>query len=117
MDEATFDNLTHLIVESLLMFEELNETKVANKLVYFGANGMIIFQGLKPDVTTQLMQKHIPFVNGVHYMTHHTNLVVQTFSGLTLVANIKTLLIGMYNFFAHNPNQALEASKLIKLLE
>jgi hypothetical protein len=81
------------------MFEKLNETKVANKLVCFGANGMIIFQGLKPDVTTQLMQKHIPFVSGVHYMTQHTNPVVQTLSGLTLVVKIKTLFIGIYNFF------------------
>jgi len=80
MDEATFDNLTHLIVENLTMFEGLNETKVANKFVYFGANEVIVFQGLKPDVTTQLMQKHVPFVNGVHCMTHHTNLIVQTLS-------------------------------------
>jgi hypothetical protein len=117
MDEATFDNLTHLILEILIMFEGLNETKVANKLVCFGANGVIVFQGLKPNVTTQLMQKHVPFVSGVHCMTHHTNIVVQTLSGLTLVAKIKTSLVGMYNFFAHNPNQALEASKLNKLLE
>jgi hypothetical protein len=52
MDEATFDNLTHLIVKNLVMFEGLNETKVANKLVYFGAKGVIIFQGLDPNVTT-----------------------------------------------------------------
>jgi len=71
MNEATFDNLTHLIVECLVMFEKLNEPKVANKLVCFGANGMIIFQGLKPNVTTQLMQKHIPFVSGVHCDTPH----------------------------------------------
>jgi hypothetical protein len=50
-------------------------------------------------------------------MTHHTNLVVQTLSSLTLVAKIEALLVGMYNFFAHNPNWALEASQLTKLLE
>jgi hypothetical protein len=57
------------------------------------------------------------FVSGVHCMTHHTNLVVQTLSSLTLVAKIEALLVGMYNFFAHNPNWALEASQLTKLLE
>jgi hypothetical protein len=117
MDEATFGNLTHLIVEILVMFEGLNKTKVANKLVCFGANGMIIFHGFKPDVTTQLMPKHVLFMSTVHYMTHHTNIVVQTLNGLTLVVKIETLLVGMYNFFAHNPNRALEASKLTKLLE
>jgi hypothetical protein len=104
MDEATFDNLAHLIVESLVMFEGLNETKVANKLVCLWANRVILFQGFKPDVTTQLMQKHVPFVSGVHFMTHHTNLVVQTFNGLTLVAKIETLFTSMYNFFTHNTN-------------
>jgi hypothetical protein len=88
MDETTFDNLTHLIMENLIMFEGLNETKVANKLVCFGANGVIVFQGFKPNVTTQLMQKHVPFMSSVHCMTHHTNLVVQTFSNLTLLAKI-----------------------------
>jgi hypothetical protein len=43
--------------------------------------------------------KHVPFVSGVHFMAHCTNLAIQTFSGLTLVAKIETLLVGMYNFF------------------
>ncbi len=63
------------------------------------------------------MQKHAPFVNNVHFMAHCTNLVIQTFSGLTLVAKIETLLVGMYNFFTHSIKQALEASKLVELLE
>jgi hypothetical protein len=104
-------------VESLVKFGGLIETKVANTLVCFGANKMTIFQGLKFGVTTQLMHKHALFVSNVHVMAHCTNLVVQTFSGLTLVTKIETLLIGMYNFFTHSPKRALEASKLIELLE
>ncbi len=104
-------------MQNLVKFGGLNETKVANTLVCFGANEVTIFQGLKFGVTTQLMHKHAPFVNGVHFMAHHTNLVVQTFNGLTLVAKIETLLVGMYNFFTHSPKQALEASKLVELLE
>jgi len=104
-------------VESLAKFGGLNETKVANTLVCFGANKLTIFQGFKFGVTTQLMHKHAPFVSSVHFMAHCTNMVVQTFSGLTLVAKIETLLVGMYNFFTHSLKWALEASKLIEILE
>ncbi len=89
-------------MQSLIKFGRLNETKVCNTLVCFGANEITIFQGLKFGVTTQLMHKHAPFVSGVHFMAHCTNLAIQTFSGLTLVAKIETLLVGMYNFFTHS---------------
>jgi hypothetical protein len=52
IDGATFDNLTNLIMENLIKFGGLNERKVANKLVYFGVDGMIVFQGFKFGVTT-----------------------------------------------------------------
>lgn len=85
-------------MQNLVKFGGLNETKVCNTLVYFGANEVRIFQGLKFGVTTQLMHKHVPFVSNVHFMAHCTNLAIQTFSGLTLVAKI-------------------EASNLVELLE
>jgi hypothetical protein len=52
IDGATFDNLTRLIVENLVKFGGLTETKMTNKLVCYGANGMTIFQSLKSIVTT-----------------------------------------------------------------
>jgi hypothetical protein len=104
-------------VESLIKFGRLNETKVANTLVCFGANEVTIFQGLKFGVTTQLMHKHVFFVNNVHFMAPRTSLAIQTFNSLTLVAKIETLFVGMYNFFTHSPKHAFEASKLVELLE
>jgi hypothetical protein len=50
----------------------MNKTKVANKLVCFEVYGMTTFQGVKFNVTTKLMQKHIPFVSNVNNMAHHT---------------------------------------------
>ncbi len=47
VDGATFDNLTSLIVKSLMEFGGLSETNLANKLVCFGVDGIIIFQGVK----------------------------------------------------------------------
>jgi hypothetical protein len=37
------------------------------------------------------MHKNVLCVNDVHYMVHHTNLIVQTLSDLNLVTNIKSL--------------------------
>jgi hypothetical protein len=42
VDGAIFNNLTSLIMNSLMEFGGLNETNLANKLVYFGANGATI---------------------------------------------------------------------------
>jgi hypothetical protein len=102
-------------VESIVKFGRLNETKVANTLVCFGANKVTKFQGLKFGVTTQLMYKDVPFVSGMHFMARHTNLVVQTSTSLTLMANIETLFLGVYNFFTHSLKRALEASKPVEL--
>jgi hypothetical protein len=45
-------------------------------LVYFGANGITVSQGVKNGVIAQIMQKHAPFVSGVRCMAHHTNLSI-----------------------------------------
>jgi hypothetical protein len=66
MDGATFNNLTSIIVQSLVGFEGMTKIDMVNKLMHFGANGSTIFQGVKMSVTTQLVQKHIPFVSNVN---------------------------------------------------
>ncbi len=76
VDEVAFNNSTSLIVKILMEFGGLNEKDLANKLVCFGANGVIVFQGVKNGVIAQIMQKHAPFVSGVHCMAHRTNPVI-----------------------------------------
>jgi hypothetical protein len=117
LDGATFANLTKLIMQSLVEFGSMTKTNVANKLVCFGTDGVIIFQGLKNGVTTKMMQNHVPFMSGVHYMAHCTNLAIQTLSNLSLVGKIKNFFTSMHIYFAHNPKHPLEASKLAELLE
>jgi hypothetical protein len=70
----------------------LFEGDLAAKLVSFGADGVIVCQGLKTRVIVQLIKKHGPFVIGIHYMAHRCNLVMQLFFSLPLVAKIKGLL-------------------------
>jgi hypothetical protein len=95
----------------------LNEGDIARKLIYFGANGVIIFHGVKSVVPSQLVHKHAPFVSSVHYMLHHTNLVVQSLNMLSSASKIESMLASIYNYFAHSPKRHLEANKLIKFLE
>jgi hypothetical protein len=53
---------------------------LASKLIYFGVNDIISFESLKIGVNVQMTQKHSPFMMGIHHMTHHYNLAIQTLS-------------------------------------
>jgi hypothetical protein len=117
LDGATSTNLTKFIMQNLVEFGSMIEIDLANKLVCFGADGMIVFQGLKNGVTTKLMQNHAPFVSGVHCMAHCTNLAVQTLNNFSLVGKIEIFFASMHNYFAHNPKRHLEANKLAELFE
>ncbi len=55
MEVNTDDKLTIIITENLVKFEDLIEIELAQKLVFFKDDGVIIFQGVKTRVTTQLM--------------------------------------------------------------
>jgi hypothetical protein len=46
------------------------ETNIVNKVVCFGANYVVVFQGLKTSVIIQLVSKHCPFVVRIHCMAH-----------------------------------------------
>jgi hypothetical protein len=47
-------------------------------LIYFGANGVNVFEGTKNGVTKKIKENYAPHSIGVHCMAHRTNLVVQT---------------------------------------
>ncbi len=91
MDGGTFDNFTNVNIRSVIVFGGMLKIDLTNKVVYFGANGVSIFQSLKMNVFVQLINKHCPF--------HKCNLNVKTLSSLTLVAKIETLLACMYIFY------------------
>jgi hypothetical protein len=89
VEGGTSNNFTNAIVRFLINLGGLSMIDVVNKAACFGAIGVTNFQGLKIDVTIQLMNKHNPFFVGIHCMAHRCNLVMQTFSSLFLVAKIE----------------------------
>jgi hypothetical protein len=102
--------LTSLVIQSLVEHGGLNDAHIAKKLICFGANGVMVFHGVKSGVT-------IPFVSTVHYKAHCTNLVVQSLNKLNLVSKIKFMFTSIYNYFVHSLKRHLEVSKLVEFLE
>ncbi len=76
LDGGMFDNLIVVIIHSLVIFGGMLETNIANKVLCFGVDNVIVFQGLKTGVIVQLINKHYPFIVRIHRMTHQCNLVV-----------------------------------------
>ncbi len=64
------DNLTLLIMDSLMTQGGLKEEKLVARLVFFGVNGVNTFQGFKFGVIVQIQCQYAPFVIGVHCMAH-----------------------------------------------
>jgi hypothetical protein len=70
VDECTYDNLTLVIIFSLVIFDGMPKANIANKVVCFEVNGVTVFQGLKISVTIQMDNKHcIFFVRNLLYDT------------------------------------------------
>lgn len=59
---ATSNNFIVMIIHFLIVFGGLLKMDIANKVVYFKADIVIVFQGLKTSVTIQLMAKHNPYI-------------------------------------------------------
>jgi len=118
VDKNTSNNLTIIIVCFLINLGGLSVVDVTNMVVCFGANGVTVFQGLKTCVTFQLiMNKHSPFIVGIHCMAHRWNLVVQIFSSLSLVVKIEALLSTTYTYYNQSPKRHFEHPKLVEMIE
>jgi hypothetical protein len=76
-------------MNSLMTQGGLKEKELVTKLICFGVDGVSTFQGLKFGVIVQIQHQYSPFVIGVRCIVHWINLVVQTFSNLLLVFELK----------------------------
>ncbi len=73
---STFDKLTFVIICYFSNFGGMSKIDIANKVVYFGVDNVTIFQGLKTNVIVQLVNKHCPFVLGIHCVAHQCNFTI-----------------------------------------
>jgi hypothetical protein len=70
----------------------LSRDEPSNKVVIFVIDDASIFQGICIGVNVQLTNKDNPFVIGIHYMSHCTNLAMQTLLKLVIMQKMKGLL-------------------------
>ncbi len=76
VDGATSDDIKRILVDVMVLYGYLTQESVASKLITFGTNGVSVFQGVITSVTIQLKDQTTPFMTGMHYMSHRTNLVL-----------------------------------------
>ncbi|KAG0594314.1 hypothetical protein M758_UG065900 [Ceratodon purpureus] len=93
--------------------------QIAYKCDSFGADGVSVFQGSQTGVTTQLKEKHAPFMLGVHCIAHRKNLAVQPISNLPIVAKLASLCQAMYAYFSDPLRRVLGEYKtlIVKICE
>ncbi len=91
---------------------------IAKKLIYFRVNDINVFQGTRTSITKQIHDHYVPNKYlGIHCMTHHTNLAMQTLSNLPLVIYLENLLQTLHSYFAHSLKKHLKFTKFIEILE
>lgn len=79
VSDDTFDNLTKVILNSLLVYGGLIVQEINDKLIYCGSYGVVVFINVHSGMTTQIYKKVIPFMLVVHNIAHWTNLIMQTY--------------------------------------
>ncbi len=76
VDGGTFDNLIAVTICFLIIFDGMLEINIANKVLCFGVDTVIIFQCLKTGVIVHPINKHYPFIVRFIYIVHRCNIVV-----------------------------------------
>ncbi len=109
---ATLNNIKVIILNAMGRYVGFTNEAIASKLVYLGCNGDYVFQGIWIGVFIQTWEQIAPYLIGVHYVTHQTNLVILVLSKLSLVACIEGMLQSLYIL-----KKVLEFVTLVKILE
>jgi hypothetical protein len=109
VDGATSNNLKHILVDTMVLFGDLNKDNIAYKLITFGVGGVSVFQAVRIGVIVHLKNQNVPFMIGVHCMSHRINLVIQTLSKLSIVEKMKMCYRG-YMHISHIFQKNLRSS-------
>jgi len=108
IDGSCFNNLTKVIMVTLLKGGGLMKENLSKKFLCFGIDGVNVFQGGKTRVTKQIKDSWAPFSMGVHCVVRRTNLIVQSLADLVFKVWIKMFMQNIYVYFNHLPKQHLE---------
>ena len=90
---------------------------IAARLVCFEADGASVFQGCRSGIMQQLRDQDAPFLLGVHYMAHCTNLAMEPLSNLHVVSKLESLCQNLYTYFTMSSKKHLEFHKIADIVE
>ncbi len=85
------DMISHSVKFSLNV-GGLIKVEMPSKLLWFGASGVIIFQGTWSGFIVQTQDFHIHFLMGIYCMANRTNLAIYTIFGLPMETHLEDLL-------------------------
>ena len=105
------------MIDALREFGGLSIEQIWEKLLFFGADGVAIFHGVRGGVIVQLQREFAPFLVKVHYSSHKTNLAMHVISKTAIVSKAKALLSPLHMYFSKSPKKFLEFAKLAKIME
>jgi hypothetical protein len=60
VDGVGANNMTRLITKTLITPGALSEDDMAQKLVSFGSNGVVMFQGIHTNVIVEIQEEYAP---------------------------------------------------------
>ncbi len=86
------NDLTTMIVQSLMQQRGLPKKETSTRLIFFGPNRAFLLQGCYTRMTFQMKEKHVLYMMRQHCMAHKMNLDVQVLSNLPTVAKLEDLL-------------------------
>jgi len=71
------DNITKMILGALTNEGGLTPRQIRDQFMAFGADGASVLQRKRNGVTNKLQVSHAPHMQGMHCVTHRSNLAVQ----------------------------------------
>ena len=114
---ANSNNITTLIMDSVLSSGGLDRPMLASKLLCFGADGAATLQGCHKGVTVQIQQNYAPFAMGMHCVAHRCNLAFKALSKHGVFTVIEKTLAAAHAYFSKSPKRYIEFTKLAELTE
>lgn len=97
-------HITMVIINAVVQDGGLAVQDIWERLVCFGSDGASILQGKQNGVVVQIQGMHAPHCQGMHYVAHRTNLVVEVLSELSMISTIEKL----HSYIRKSPKQHLE---------
>jgi len=82
----------------LMTCGDLWKNQIAHKFTCFGVDGVNVFQGSKSGVSKQICNNYVSRFIKVHYIAHHTNLIVPTLLKFLIMNRLENLLQKLHSF-------------------